>query len=509
MALLLPVAENTATKSTLNPRAATFAPSEKKKKADTFSPTEPTPTWTWMNRPLHNTLCRFHSHEAGNRCYFGLSCQYGHALELHRPTYAEQTAAILQAVHQVLIFAVSCLYSKGVTQQTHPIDDDDLKIDSNDVLPTFGADTKANCNTTTTRTASSSSRGLRDLRQEDLCCTHPSKAAKEPEDPKLYDCEDEPSLGATHFEPKPQAGLNLPLSLLSLPVNAIKSTTQQTTAARTTASTTTTCERPIGGKHFENTLEVDEIKTEHKPNDFEDAKINILSTDLDLLRGTDPDIHRNEKKLWIFLLSNSPEPLVSKYPELRALHDRQHFLGARDGQLSGLKTTELNGKRIILRGYSEEKKRFIVQLFYLKPIPKKMLLKDENILGLKARPVSTALSRFKKEIGNNHWNKLTLGGNCLKNGRLLASFISHQMPYDIEMTDETGEPYDLLCDEALSQFMDQGLSATNSDCQIMISFLYTLCYWRSVHIIRRFTIPCIWKVQKWKGRMDLLLPLPT
>ena len=216
----------------------------------------------------------------------------------------------------------------------------------------------------------------------------------------------------------------------------------------------------------------------------------------------------NEMALWVNLLSNAPETLIQKYPEMLALFRQQHFLGTCDGVLHGLKATNLNGKEIIFKGRNLERKRFVVQLFDLSPTPRTILVKDENTRRLKPEPVSCAYSKFKDSLNEHQWNELTLGNLCFKNEALVSLFISDQLPYDLEMTAKTQEPYDDIWEDSMRELSEHGIGVTESECQIIISFLYSLAFSRKVHILRRFVIPLNWKVRKWKGNLNLFLPLP-
>ena len=71
-----------------------------------------------------------------------------------------------------------------------------------------------------------------------------------------------------------------------------------------------------------------------------------------------------EKELWVYLLSNAPETLVQKYPDLLEQYRSQYFLGACDGDLSGLKATDLNGKHIIFFERNAQKQRLVVKVLH-------------------------------------------------------------------------------------------------------------------------------------------------
>ena len=117
-----------------------LAPNQLNTSAEEFTPTQTIHQQrTIMNRPRFNRLCRFHCHKAGNLCHFGDACWFGHARELHRPTYAEQTAALLQTVHTILLLAASCLQhnSGSAAQQTeHCANDADGGLSHKEPLQT-------------------------------------------------------------------------------------------------------------------------------------------------------------------------------------------------------------------------------------------------------------------------------------------------------------------------------------------------------------------------------------
>ena len=173
-----------------------------------------------------------------------------------------------------------------------------------------------------------------------------------------------------------------------------------------------------------------------------------------------------------------------------------------------MKAIKLNGKEIIFKGRNNERERFVVQVFDLSPTPRTLLVKDENIRCLKAEPVRCAFTKFKDSLREHEWNELTLGNLCFKNEALVSLFISDQLPYDLEMTAKTQKPYDDIWEDSMRELSEHGVGVTESDCQIIISFLYSLAFSRKIHILRRFEIPLDWKVRKWKGNVHLFLPLP-
>ena len=121
--------------SDLNPLAESFCPRSKPPRTcpspSRTSSTCPSP-WTLLNQPKFSWLCPYHTHELGNRCKYGSSCWYGHALELDRPTVDE-------SVHQLLLYAATSSQHLPVL----PVDDasdvkdntrcrDDIKYDTSE-----------------------------------------------------------------------------------------------------------------------------------------------------------------------------------------------------------------------------------------------------------------------------------------------------------------------------------------------------------------------------------------
>ena len=107
--------------------------------ATPYVPTRAVPTqWTPINNPTYPTHCRFYLHDLGNFCRFGNSCNYLHAYELYRPTVSEQTMCLLQATHQLILFAVTCLqHSQTIfaAQQSDQNADEDIDDQKHDLVP--------------------------------------------------------------------------------------------------------------------------------------------------------------------------------------------------------------------------------------------------------------------------------------------------------------------------------------------------------------------------------------
>ena len=195
-----------------------------------------------------------------------------------------------------------------------------------------------------------------------------------------------------------------------------------------------------------------------------------------------------------------------------ATYGTQKFLGACDGMLFNLKNKSLNGKPIIFRGYNTEKERFIVELFeFTSSPPRRMLIQDKNIRSVKPRPLHEAYDDFKDAVHESWWNMVTLGGSCLGNKEILREFIMYQFSYGDEETINSSAAYVQLVTEVVSEIHSQSLKISDTDCQQIISFLYSFCFSRQspLHVIRRFLIPRNWKLTKWKGKSKIYLPLPS
>ena len=214
-----------------------------------------------------------------------------------------------------------------------------------------------------------------------------------------------------------------------------------------------------------------------------------------------------EKDLWVYLLSNAPETLVQKYPDLLERYRTQYFLGACDGDLSGLKATDLNGKPIIFIERNAQKQRFVVKVMDGSPKPRQILVREKNILCVKPEPVQRAFSDYKNGADTKFWKKYTAGDTKFNNRDFIDAFIANQMPGS-PIIAET-EPYISFWDEALAEVCTAKLCASEADCPIIISFLYAFSFSRKIHLRRRYLIPPSWTLKKWKGKVNIYLPLPA
>ena len=483
--------------STLNPSATAFRPNH---------------TWTVMNRPRFQTLCRYHCADSGNHCRFGAACWYIHAQELHRPTYAEQQTNLLQAVLSILTFAVSCLQqpqfpspttSGFAAQQTKAAHDDAdaddtadpdsaiSHLQSNDASGAYvnGDVTRSTKNIMVPTTTIDSAEDEDDDDDADHGPRHSdvnglSECVILPfEDVLLVDVDlDIPDKANINDD----AAISFRNTLSEDKSDAdedaadddVKSVDydRAQTAPSTTLSTTLPSTTPTTTLTTSTTPSTIPSTTARKATK-KAAKAKKASNS------------SNEMALWVNLLSNAPEALIQKYPEMLDLFHQQHFLGASDGVLHGLKATNLNDKEIIFKGRSSERERFVVQLFDLSQTPRTLLVKDENIRCLKPEPVRCAFSKFKDSLREHEWNELTLGNLCFHNEALVSLFICDQLPYYLEMTAKTQKPYDDICEDSMRELSEHGVGVTESDCQIIISFLYALAFSRKIHILRRFEIP--------------------
>ena len=400
----------------LNPNATAFHPS--------FN-------WTVMNRPRFNSLCRYHSHDSGNRCHFGNACWYVHAQELHRPTLAEQTASLLCAVHAILSFAVSLLAQHTATTAVSGFADEQKTDDA----------VKTDCD--------------------------------EPQQPK--------SARAHSQDAAPHSAHD---------------------DARAVSEKMTTM---VSNDHIDQKDEkVDDHIAGLPFEDHIEAKVDLDDETLD---------SDETEKLWRFVLANCPDKLVNKYPKLLNNFRQQQYFDNMDAVLTGLKKDNLNGKPVIIKGRVQSTQRFIVELHDYAKTPRRLLIKDENLLTLHPRPGCEASQLFKDEFGSDSWNQLTLNNCCLSNDKVLFCFIKHQFPhYDRTMATRRGHMHQMssITNEAASLAKVRRLGVNRDDCSKILSLLYTLCFNRKLHVVRLFEIPSTWTPQKWDDRLEptlfVLLP---
>ena len=452
----------------LNPSAAVFIPS-------------PSYHYTVMNQPRYDILCRYHIHESGNHCRYGLGCRYVHAQELYRPSLGEQTATLLLAVHSLILFAVSCFQQ---TQATAP--------------QAYAAQQTS------------------DVPEEHAA------GAIDPETvhPRQHDV-------AEHGHPD---AADVPHSKTSSVVDADETDMKDDSNAG-----------PTGGLHFENHIEAqvdfkdndDDMDLKVDIGDQHMAALNLSASNIDIADKADDhmdvkhevdDDHplsletlimfpiTNDKlgsgeteELWRFVLANSPEKLVVKYPKLLQVYRKQKHFDGMDAILLGLKTTSLNGKPVIIKGYNGKKERFIVHLHEYLETPKPLLIKNENLQTLNPHPITDALKQFRDDIGNDEWLRLTENNTCYYNDKLRMAFIRFQFPFYDRQT-ATKDGYEQLFADALKYSIAHALGITTADCPSMISLLYSMCHFRGLHMMRIFVVPPHWTPQQWNTNLHVLQP---
>ena len=500
---------------------------------------------TILNRPIYNSLCRFHCHESGNRCHFGNACLFVHAQEFHRPTFGEQTASLLQAVHHILTFAVSCLLKQPTAMQTSavpgfaaqqtaqhvPAEDSSDDLDLADLQPKDAvqieahdsADAKHSVDTEESDDEESDAKqteqhvldddGTDALELADPQQKHAAKhETQDAADAKHSDFEDADS---ADFDADVKHSDSVPLAFED-------------------ANPTTKLE-PIGCKPFESTLDVTDSLIDEIGREFD------MQFDLDVLDETvnpesqadDMDTHTAKvedevkidipstndqqfKEQWIFLLANDPSELLARYPELLDAQYTYQIVGDKDAQLTNLKATKWNGHQVIVRDRVNKTRLSVIPFDYtLKHTA--MSVKEENVRVLRPLNITDAFNNFKQDVNVSSWKILTMNETCYKNTTIIKYFVEHQFPFVDTKTkcyatlrfDTIDKRYDQLRRDTIQEVQAQQLGVTQEDCPKIISFLYSLAFSRKLHLVRTFSI-CAddWIMQKWKGNIDLYVPLP-
>lgn len=462
-----------------------------------FCPTRAVPPkWTPRNNPAFSTHCRFYLHDLGNICRFGNSCRYLHAQELFRPTLFEQTSGLLQAVHQLILFAVACLQHTGVApmaqapsfaaeQREDRVDDDDLKDDGEDLLTTEAkSEPSTPADTLNVEPARPNLDG--DVKQSD---------------PIELDKAD---------DSKQRAELDEPIARKSVDDDAKRDMNQG--------------DPDIDDRHIDDTCDqklvddaVDEDNTLHSERDahaggkhFEAVLVNQPDlAGMPTLNTAQKTLStQKEVKLWRHLLANTPQVLIAKYPKLREEYAEQHCLGNMDALLINLSKADLNGKPVMIRGRHKPSGRFIVQLIDHSTSPKMLRIKNENLQTLSPRPVSEAFFIFKSDVEDESWAILSMHNCCFRNENIIRVFVNNQFPFYDSAT-ASNRKYTQLCLDVVKMAKDKGLGVTAKDCPLIISLLYCLAFYRHLHIVRIFAIPSSWTPQLWSVKMNLFVALPT
>ncbi len=208
------------------------------------------------------------------------------------------------------------------------------------------------------------------------------------------------------------------------------------------------------------------------------------------------------REQWSYLLANDSANLKELFPDAH--------VQAADGRLQGLKTEKWNGHPVIIHNRIGATNRFSVTPFnYTTRQP--LSIKQDNIVTLKTAPASTAFERFKANVHPKVWDMLSDD-----NPQLLQTFVEFQFPcfdadtkcYTFLHVAQLNDAYTDLFNDTLREVRSQGLKVTKNECAIVISFLYSLAFSRKLHIVRSFSISPTWVMRKWKGKIDLHLPMP-
>ena len=498
---------STAIDSTLNPSADAFYPPQQ---------------WTIMNRPIYSTLCRYHCHVSGNQCHFGNACWFVHAQELHRPTFGEQTASLLQAVHSLILFAVSCLQLQApampasaaaqTVQRDESVDDDDLKLNGEDLLST-----EAKSEQSTPTNAFDTEPARQNLAGDDKQSDALDQALLEFEQHDDEDATDS-ELDNKSVDDRESIGGKPYTNILDAEVSELLQSEEETVETKTDTVTEVDAKinsvdihsdkvEPIGGKPFEDIIEA-KVETKAATKTTVDAKStanDFIEAKIDTSYALSP---KKTEQLWTFVLANNPHALVAKYPKLRKQYVKLQYLGKMDAILVKLKKTELNGKPVIIRGRVKNRGRFIVEFHDYSKSPKSLRIKDENLQTLKPRPTLEAFSIFKSDIEESSWAILTVNDSCFHNDNILYVFLSNQFPfYDGDVAENP--KLKKLCVDTVKMAKAKGMGVTQRDCPKIISLLYCLAFNRKIHIVRIFQIPSSWTPQLWSGEENLFVLLPT
>ena len=347
----------------LNPNATAFQPS--------FN-------WTVMNRPRFNSLCRYHSHDSGNRCHFGNACWYVHAQELHRPTLAEQTASLLCAVHAILSFAVSLLAQHTVTTAVPGFADEQKTGDAANTVsdePTQSNSARAHSQDAAPHLAHDDAQPASEKRSTMVSYDHIDQK----------DAVDDQNIGL-HFEDHIEAKVDIEDETPNHTDAYLR--IQAALTSMTTALAFEDAPRADVDLKLDEPQPLLETSAKHK------AKPSAQETE----------------RLWRYVLGNNPQQLLSKYPSLLNEFKQQHYLGDMDAVLCGLqKKPELNNQPVVVKGYDQSKQRFTVELDYLSVTPKMLLIKNENLSLMRTHPLVRAVTHFKSSIEPAHWKRWPLG----------------------------------------------------------------------------------------------------
>ncbi len=448
----------------------------------------PTNNWTVMNHPRFNTLCRFHTHVSGNHCQFGEACWFVHARELHRPTFAEQTASVLQAVHYTLLFAVTCLQNFAaqpktdelVTQQTTAehtgaaSDADDLKLASerkDDALHEAYADADDASGRMNIMVENDQSTDQEDDADAD---TDPDATTTEPAN-ELDDVNDDSSSGHLAFEDALDADAELKLDdPLPHPLE-FENDEHHTLAGPEDA----------------------EAKHDDAPSLFEanseSNNHNRIDEDLDWFEHP-----RGDADLFKFLWANSkdhllqvlpPQVLPATYPKQLLGCSQHEKLPLENATLHKLNTAKYNDLPVCIFKFFESNKRYQVEpLMPDGSMRGKFTVKPVNLKLLVPTDLQNAYTDFMQHLRNSHDTADT-------DHKLLGQFPDFQLvpaPNTKEQLEFCYDWSDLTYFLLLGIEKEQ-LSISEKGCQLIIARLYQMSYEKPFHYLwKRYVIPLNW-----------------
>jgi hypothetical protein len=247
---------------------------------------------------------------------------------------------------------------------------------------------------------------------------------------------------------------------------------------------------------------------------------NIDIGDLDALND-DParDDHKVEdhrfKEHWRFILANDPELFLLRFPETLKDYDERHIIGPTDAVLSNLSKAVLNGRPVVICDKVKGKDRFKVQLFDYTNRHSPISVKETNVRSLSPLPATKSFDHFKDAVEDVSWRILTRNGTSFDNDSIFFHFVEHQFPlYDLKAKnykllklEKANTKYQKLRADTIREAKEKGLSVSKADSPKIIALLYSLSFSRNLHIVRTFSIPKSWQMQKWND--ELYVPLPV